>query len=718
MHPKRSVRNWLFENIVHVGGRVLLICAILLIIISSAMNDVYTQRHAYAMAEATPNSPFGVELYPVNIDGGLLEIQATQTKFTRGAQVIWKDIESIPGQYDWSKLNQTIQAIQNLQTVSGAEPIVVVRGTPGWAQKYAPYSCGPIYKDNVVNYFVSFGNFMQAVIGRLDQQGITIKYWEIWNEPDIPRQYVSNPDNFWGGCWGEIGDPYYGGGYYGEMLKVVYPKIKAADPNAIVLIGGLLLDCDPNNPPVDPNNPPNLKDCSSGKFLEGIILAGAGNAFDGVAFHAFDYYQEYQLSPTETIGTYENANWPSSGWNKEGPVIISKARFIKSILSKYGISNKILVTTENSLLDCAFCTNTNPYPPLLEATKANYVAQVYAASLAEGLKATIWFDMTGSWLRNNGLVKNGSPVDKLPAYYAYQFAASYLVGAQLDHQVQEFDGVAGYEFKIDATKHIWVLWSHDGQPHTVHFFTPPTAATDVFGNDKTVPNSISYVVTLQPTYFETPALIIRNVIPKVANNFPYVLSLGGFETGLDGWTLINGGLPASRITTHPNDPRTNTQDLTIPSGIGSILLGNPSSASCPGVPVGYAAIQKQITIPAIPQGHTMTLNLSFDYVIYTEDGSSSITYDRFEVYIGNNTIPSFFDGYRPGFSGACHQWKRIPSPQVPSINGQTSGWAHGTIDVSSYWGQTIQVSFRNYNRFDGYYNTYTYIDNIQLLVGP
>jgi hypothetical protein len=39
----------------------------------------------------------------------------------------------------------------------------------------------------------------------------------------------------------------FGGEYYGNMLKIVYPAIKSADPQAQVLVGGLLLDCDPVN---------------------------------------------------------------------------------------------------------------------------------------------------------------------------------------------------------------------------------------------------------------------------------------------------------------------------------------------------------------------------------------------------------------------------------------------------------------------------------------
>ena len=45
-----------------------------------------------------------------------------------------------------------------------------------------------------------------------------------------------DPDSVFG-CWGDNDDDYYGGGYYADMLKMVYPAVKSADPQAQVLIG-------------------------------------------------------------------------------------------------------------------------------------------------------------------------------------------------------------------------------------------------------------------------------------------------------------------------------------------------------------------------------------------------------------------------------------------------------------------------------------------------
>ncbi len=88
-----------------------------------------------------------------------------------------------------------------------------------------------------------FAAFLSEVVKRYSQPPYNVRYWEIGNEPDTPI----GPDSGFG-CWGVNGDPYFGGGAYGNMLKAVYPAIKAANPQVQVLNGSLLLDR-PNTPP-------------------------------------------------------------------------------------------------------------------------------------------------------------------------------------------------------------------------------------------------------------------------------------------------------------------------------------------------------------------------------------------------------------------------------------------------------------------------------------
>ena len=188
----------------------------------------------------------------------------------------WGDIEPQNTNalgYKWSAVDNAslIAANQN-----GMQVIGIIRDTPGWAQKIPPYSCGAVSQAALPE----FANFVRDLVKRYSVPPYNIHHWEIWNEPDIVYSPELGSDSVFG-CWGDASQTYYGGVYYGEMLNVIYPAIKGADPNAQVGIGGLLLDCDPT---ID-------NTCKSGKFLNGIIretgIHERGDNFDFISFHGY-----------------------------------------------------------------------------------------------------------------------------------------------------------------------------------------------------------------------------------------------------------------------------------------------------------------------------------------------------------------------------------------------------------------------------------------------
>jgi hypothetical protein len=292
----------------------------------------------------------------------------------------------------------------------------------------------------------------------------------LWNEPDAAGTL---------GCWGDPSDKqYYGGAYYGEMLKAVYPHIKSADSRAQVLVGGLLLDCDPNNPPEG-------KDCLPSRFLEGILADGAGPYFDGVSFHAYDFYT--------AEWTYENPNWNSSS-STTGPVSIAKANYLKELLARYGYPEKYLMDTETALfwgpnvMDPP-CDPTAP--PDIEATKANYVIQSYAVAVAAGWKASIWYSMFG--VRCSGFLN----IDSSPkaAYHAYQFAEQKLGKALFIRPVTEYPGIMGFEYEIPGTK-LWVLWSKNGMEYQINLPEVPVEVSSIDENGIILTQPSTYMLTV------------------------------------------------------------------------------------------------------------------------------------------------------------------------------------------------------------------------------
>jgi hypothetical protein len=416
-------------------------------------------------------SVFGAETAPLSLGGGLERMASAGSTWTRWSQLWWPDFEFTEGTISQSVLIALDAELASASALN-TQVILSVKGTPAWAQARPPYACGPIKEDA----FASFGSFVQMLVSRYSVAPYNVKYWEIGNEPDVdPPPGVFPPDSPYG-CWGDASDDYYGGGHYGNMLKVVYPAIKAADPQAQVLVGGLLLDCDPA-----------VSDCKDGRerpahFLEGILHAGGGAYFDGVSFHGYDYY-------SGTVGGYYNSNW-NSAWNTTGPVGIAKAHFLEGVLSAHGVTSKFLMNTENAIL-CDSCGS----DPAFETTKAYYVAQAYAVAIAEGWRANVWYNVLG-W-RNSGLLN--PDLSPKPAYAAFRASRSILQDARVVREIVEYEGVKIYAFDR-GDRQIWVMWSLDGADHGVTLPFTPSAVFHVLGAPLSASSAMT--VTLSPVYVE------------------------------------------------------------------------------------------------------------------------------------------------------------------------------------------------------------------------
>ena len=436
----------------------------------------------------TPIIPtvFGVEMHNINSAGGLDQMVAAGTSAVRRNAVVWSSIETTEGFYNWSAMTGLESELKNASS-NGMQVVLIVRSTPEWARKITGTgpSCGPIAQ----NKMAAFGNFMHALVERYSVAPYYVKYWEMWNEEDAP--YISG-DNIWG-CWGDTSDNnYYGGGFYANMLKVAYPQIKAADAQAQVLVGGLVLDCDPRG---NPSMCASLgKDARPSKFLEGILVGGGGAYFDGISFHAYDYYQG-------GLGYYSNANWQSA-WNSTGPVSIAKVQYITSLLSNYQVKDKFLMDTESAILD--YCPNDIcSGGQTFENTKAYYLTELYATAIATGLRANIWYDVFG-WNGSGLLNHNLTP---LPAYTAFKFGRGELRQSTYTGVTSVSDiGVTsslvkGYKFqRTDDMHQVWVVWSLDGNTHTISMSSAPLAAWDALGAPVTPAKSMS--VTVKPLYLE------------------------------------------------------------------------------------------------------------------------------------------------------------------------------------------------------------------------
>jgi hypothetical protein len=382
---------------------------------------------------------FGAQLSEINDSHGLSLMNDVKSSWTR-LDFPWREVEQSEGLRNWANVsNLEQQLINGAQT--NVETLLIVGGTPDWAS-YPGYTCGGRIQPEKLN---AFADFMFDVVSKYSKPPFNLTYYELWNEPDVATLL---------GCWGDPSDAlYYGGSNYGEMLKAVYGSMKRADPHAQVLVGGLLLDCDPALGLV--NNDSSKKECTSANFLKGIFEAGAGNSFDGVAFHSYDYYGG-------VLGQYSNQNF-SGSWNTTGPVTSQKAIYLRNILSQYNAGQKYLMNTEAGL----FCSGDSCNVPAygFQTTKAYYIAQEMAVALADGYIANIWYSVYGD--RNSGLLDQNNNNQPYPAYYAFGVASKSLQGYKFSQKLSLGIGMLAYEFVNSSGSKQWVLWANDGNLHPI-----------------------------------------------------------------------------------------------------------------------------------------------------------------------------------------------------------------------------------------------------------
>jgi hypothetical protein len=219
-------------------------------------------------------------------------------------------------------------------------------------------------------------------------------------------------------------------------------------------------------------------------------------------------------------------------------------------------------------------------------------------------------------------------------------------------------------------------------------------ATDNVGNPQD-PQSADQLVRVVPQKIYLP-IVLRNYSPPVNFGFEMVDQ----NQKPQGWVVDEVGLPVSVVSSVAE----RGGNATAPSeGTKLLLLGNPN-LSCDGMPYpAYAGVEQTITIP---EGAT---KMSFDYVIWSQDASVGASYDRFEVYLDGELV--FNDGNKVSKGLSCNQWWRVPGSDNLR-DGKQSGWATGEVALPIEGGN-VTIWFRNYSRYDKWYNTYTYIDNLR-----
>ena len=183
----------------------------------------------------------------------LNQIQSLGVQWVR-FDIEWGDVQySSASGSNWYAYDSLVQAL----AAHHLKGLGIILFTPQWARSPScsnGVECPP--QDPA-----QFATFAAEVATRYKVYGM--HSWEIWNEP--------NNFNFWSPTTDCTG--------YANLLKAVYPAVKQADPDSIVVTGGLAPESTDG------------KNTSPTDFLSCMYAAGAKGYFDAVGDHPYSFPQ-------------------------------------------------------------------------------------------------------------------------------------------------------------------------------------------------------------------------------------------------------------------------------------------------------------------------------------------------------------------------------------------------------------------------------------------
>ena len=166
------------------------------------------------IALGAADSPWGIVSHPLwSSNPKDLEMEIKRTK-EAGIRHYRTDfgfggIAEVKGKYDFSRYDQVVDKL----TEAGIEVLPVLQGYD-WEVARRRADAVPLYK-----HPGEWRNYVRAVAEHYKGR---IRAYEIWNEQD-------------GGFW----RPAPNAAQYTELLKIAYREIKAVDPDATVIVGGM-----------------------------------------------------------------------------------------------------------------------------------------------------------------------------------------------------------------------------------------------------------------------------------------------------------------------------------------------------------------------------------------------------------------------------------------------------------------------------------------------
>jgi len=304
-------------------------------------------------------------------------------------------IERQPGQFDWSQQDQQVADVAE----HGVKLMPILDYQAAWEKEEQH---GPATEEERAG----FARYAQETAKHFKGR---IEAWEVWNEPNI---------GFW--------KPEPNARDYALLLKAVYPAIKSADPNALV-VGGALAGTDPD-------------------FVREMCSYGAADYMDVLSIHPYRYANNPEIKFAERVEE------------------------VRDILGEYGKHDMPLWITE-----IGWDTSGKGRS---QSNHADYFIRSYLTSLAAGIKVYMWFNFIDDPRGSAPVYQAGDQIVEKPAMRASHVCTELIADAELVGAMPWQDPLYGVVFRR-ANDVVVAAWRRYGMEEAP--LPPATQVIDQYG---------------------------------------------------------------------------------------------------------------------------------------------------------------------------------------------------------------------------------------------
>lgn len=322
--------------------------------------DVLVPETAVPRANITPATTPAPRYaaHTLFVDATIVNL-AAEASFDTIVQVLpWRDVQPVPDQFTWAAADALVQTVRQ----RGLNLVLRLDMPPAWAVQNDP--AGLPFD------LAAYGAWVTAVAQRYQGQ---ILGYIIWNEPNLAAEWSrsgGNLEDHWARFDGWVADP----ADYVGVLGVAFRQIRAADPQALVVGGGLA-----------PTNEQSPRAVDDRIFLEQLWAVGMAECLDVLAVHAYGF----GLSPDAPDGEHNN-------------LTLGRIAQMQEITAAADVAKPIWIT------ELGYTVVDGNQPAVSEAQQADYLLAARARAATEWP----WVELFTVW----NLVYGRSPTDEMSGY--------------------------------------------------------------------------------------------------------------------------------------------------------------------------------------------------------------------------------------------------------------------------------------------------------------